>query len=130
VAADLVQFVFAHFPILGGGSELIAQASECAGDQGRFWEFHDAFFEFSEISPNDAFSEEGIRTTATVVGVDTDRFNACLASGEMAERVELDHQFGLNEGVKSTPTMFINGQRLNGLRSYDEYENFILAALD
>ncbi len=120
-----VKFVYRHFPILSHQyAEKAAEASECAADQGKFWEYHNQLFEHQE-----ALQKSALKDYASAVGLDMGRFNACLASGVMSSRVKLDAGAGASAGVRSTPSFFINGKPLVGAQPYSAFADAIDAAL-
>ncbi len=102
-----------------------AEAAECAEEQGRFWEYHDFLFQRSP-----ALGVEHVTAYAAEAGLDTERFEDCLESGRKADVVAADFEDGLSYGVSGTPTFFINGRRVVGTLSLDEFESYIDAALD
>jgi protein-disulfide isomerase len=108
---DQVSFVFRDFPISGIHvyAEKAAEASECAGEQGKFWEMHDKLFE-----NQNALTIQDLKQYAADLGLDTAAFNTCLDSGSMNQEVVSDRTDGLNAGVEGAPTFFINGKKLVG----------------
>jgi len=102
-----VCFAFRHFPLEGvhPHAELAAEAAECAGEQGRFWEMHDLLFENqSHLKLNH------LRDYAQRLGLDVARFNAELIDHVYLQRVREHLQSGNDSGVRSTPTFFVNGR--------------------
>ena len=129
---DGMQFVYRHFPLPSHkNAELAARASEAAGAQNKFWEMHDAIFEHQEEwsgkSSNGARSD--FKQYAEKLGLDAARFESDLDSDEVKNKVENDRQSGLRSKVNSTPTFFLNGQKIQNPRSYDEFKSFISDAL-
>jgi protein-disulfide isomerase len=107
---DRLRFVFRHFPYarLHPHAELAAQAAESAGDQGRFWEMHDLLFE-----NQDALEFDDLVARAERLQLDVDRFRDDLNTEKFLERVRNDFKTGVQNGVFSTPGIFINGIRHN-----------------
>jgi protein-disulfide isomerase len=109
--AGEVRFVFRHFARddVHPFSQRSAEAAEAAGAQGRFWEMHDFLFahqhdlEFSDLVEH-----------ASALGLDVERFMSDLTDRVHRPRVKVDLYSGLAQGVTSTPTFFINGQRYEG----------------
>lgn len=120
-----VRFIYRHLAFLGNESVRAAEASECAGDQGKFWEYHDTLFENWGGENVGAFSDANLVAFATPLGLDTPTFTACLDSGRYAQRVQDEKKAAGDLGVTSTPTIFINGERLPGLRDYSAYRQVI-----
>jgi protein-disulfide isomerase len=103
-------------------------ASQCAEEQGRFWEMHDMLFArvetwATETNPNGAFVD-----LAKDIGLDTRDFKRCLTERENVRRILESKQYGVELGVTGTPTVFINGQavaRTNQFYSYKGLEMVI-----
>lgn len=106
-----VRFVFRNMPLneMHPNAELAAEAAEAAGDQGKFWQMHDALYEHqSELGP------DLVRTLAQRLHLDAKRFEDDLASRRFREHVKRDFMSGVRSGVAGTPTFFINGKRYDG----------------
>jgi len=118
---DKLRLVYRHFP-LGERTRgrRAAEASECAGVQGRFWEYHDLLYE--EAGEMD---DAGLKAYATKVALDEKAFAACLEAGEFAEKVQEDREAGARAGVNATPTFFVNGRYVRGAQPYEAFKQFI-----
>lgn len=119
------------YRVLGVGveSELAAEAAECAGAQGRFDAYHRALFELL-LSPNPpAFSRENLESLARGMRLDGIAFSECLRRGEYASRLQAEREAAGALGVEYTPTMFVNGEKIVGLMSFEVYERAIEKAL-
>ncbi|MBI3286569.1 MAG: DsbA family protein [Chloroflexi bacterium] len=114
IATGQVRLEFRHFAFIGPESEWAAQAAECAGEQGQFWAFHDLLFSRQAGENRGAFSKERLKGFATELGLDGSTFNACLDSNRYAQKVEEDYRQGRELGVRATPTLFINGRKVEG----------------
>ena len=121
-----MRFEFRQFAFRGSDSTLAAESAECAAQQGKFWDFHDAIY--GDWSP-DVFGRENNRRVAAEIGLDTSEFNSCLDKGRVLEHIEADIALAAEMGVTTTPTIFVNGRRLDGLREFSEYEQLIEAEL-
>lgn len=115
-----VRLVFRHFPLdsacnpkmttaLHPGACLAAAASECAADQGKFWQYHDLLFAHQQ-----QLGRQFLIDYAAQLGLDVPRFTACLQDEPARARVSLDAQQGAALEIDSTPTCFINGRRIKG----------------
>lgn len=115
-----ISFQYYHFPLraLHPYAQKAAEAVECANDQRKFWEYIDGAF---AASPR--LDRKSLQGVAADVGLDVDKFNACLRSGRKAKIVEGDYRRGIAQGVDGTPTFFVNGKKLERW----DYENFVLA---
>jgi protein-disulfide isomerase len=116
-----VRLVYRHFPIdvLHPQARLAAQAAECAGAQGRFWEYHDRLFTNVDLFPAQ------LRELAKGLNLDVAAFEECL-NGEWARgKVAQDVEAGNRAGVSGTPTFFINGRQLVGAQPFDAFRGII-----
>jgi protein-disulfide isomerase len=94
----------------GQESVLAAQASECANDQGRFWEFHDTLYANQRGRDQGAFSSENLKRFAEALELDTVAFDSCLDSGKYASKVREDTEAARQQGVNAVPRVFVNGR--------------------
>ncbi len=76
-----------------------------------------------------SFTDETLGIFAQMVGLDVDKFKSCLDSNKYAARVRNDHDAGEQLGVNSTPTIFIDGSKIRGVKPYGEYRVKIEQAL-
>ena len=97
-----------------------AEAAQCAGDQGKFWEYHDRLFDRQAPGTGWNFTE-----LSKEIGLNQDAFATCLNIGRYREEVAKDLHDGLKLGVTSTPTFFINGRPLVGARPFAEFQAVI-----
>jgi protein-disulfide isomerase len=119
--AGKVRLVYRQFPLnFHPHAAKAAEASLCAADQGKFWEYHDVLFKNQKkLEPTD------LKAHATEVGIDAQKFGQCLESGDKKKVVDADQQAGLAAGVGGTPAFFINGIFLNGAQPIDEFKKVI-----
>ena len=110
--AGQIRFVFRQFPLarIHPSAERAAEASECAGEQGKFWEMVDRIY-----ARQSDLTVAGLERDAAEVGVDQPRFKQCLANAAMAGRVRRDVEDGRALGVRATPTFFIGQRRVEGV---------------
>lgn len=121
-----VRIVFRHFPLsFHPNAEKAAEASECAAAQGKFWEMHDKIFDANKAG---AMSVSAWKQAAKDLGLNTDKFDKCLDSGETAKIVSADQAEGSNAGVGGTPATFINGTLVEGALPFDSFKTQIEAA--
>ena len=107
-----IRFVFRHFPFIGEESFRAAEATECAADQNKFWEFHDIVFENWKGVNEGHFSDDNLKLFAGVLQLDRGAFDTCLDSRKYLGKVESDLRRGEQLGVQGTPTLFLNGEML------------------
>ncbi len=120
-----VRVVFRHYPLpFHQEAPKAAEASLCAADQGKFWEYHDKLF-----ANQSALKVEDLKKHASDLGLDAARFNECLDSGKKAEIVSKDKADGEKAGVTGTPAFFINGVALSGAVPASEFKTIIDAEL-
>ncbi len=124
-----IQFVYKHSAFLGQESTWAAQASECAADQGKFWEYHDLLFERQNGENQGAFTKDKLIGFAKDMGLDMTKFEPCLTNDQTLSRVQTDTQEGQEAGVRGTPTFFINGQALVGAQPVTAFQALIDQAL-
>ena len=113
--AGKVHFVFRHFPLGGHRWSMPAhQAAECGNRAGKFWELHDRLYREQpvwSVSPNPT---EFFFTYARNLGLNLDDFAACMTDASVTATLMRDKAEGERHEVKSTPTFFINGERVVG----------------
>ena len=121
---DTLRFVYRFFPLpqhqFGQESALAAQA---AGNQGKFWQYHNQLF------PNqDNFSDTFFVQLAQQLGLNVDQFKADLKSSATADRVQSDLTAGNTIGINATPTFFLNGKELT-LNNFSDLETAVADAV-
>jgi protein-disulfide isomerase len=121
---------FKHLAFLGPESVYAAVAAECAADQGKFWEYHDYLFEHQQGENQGAFEKDKLIAFGKELGLESARFEKCVQEDETLERVRADTVEAEKFGVASTPTFFVNGKPLVGLKSPAEFSAAIEAALN
>jgi protein-disulfide isomerase len=110
---DKLAVAFKDFPLpMHAHSEKAAEAARCAGDQGKFWEFHDVLFSGGGLEVPQ------LKEYARNLKLDTGRFDKCLDSGEETAAVRKDFAQGTKLGLTGTPSFFINGHFLSGAVDY------------
>jgi protein-disulfide isomerase/rhodanese-related sulfurtransferase/uncharacterized membrane protein len=117
-----VRFIFRQYPIpsLHVNAEKAAEASECAGAQGKFWEAFDKLYDNQED-----LSVPALEHYAGELGLNRPEFNQCLESGAMAPRVEQDKADARALGVDRTPTFFVDNQKIVGGLAYDKFAQLL-----
>lgn len=129
IADGTVRLEVRQFPILGRESVRADEASECAGEQGKFWVYRDALYANQNGANRGAFSDKNLRRIAERVGLDGGALAACLDSGRYAERLRNDLEAGRALGVNGTPTVFVNGAMIVGAQPLAVFEAAIAEAL-
>ena len=124
-----VQLVF--YPVAFRPNSVIAtQAAWCAGEQGKFWEFHHMLFRRQELWNSLAMPLERLSDFAKDLELDTTALKSCVESGRMQSLVQADTAYGEQLRVNSTPTLFINTKDVVGAQSEGELVRLIRQELD
>jgi protein-disulfide isomerase len=120
---DQILFVYRDFPVVGGTEA--ALASECADEQGAYWDYHDLLF-----SGGLELGTAAYLAYAEDLDLDMDEFNACMDEERYADEVEADARYAAGLGANGTPTFFINGIPLVGAQPLVNFQQIIDAELD
>lgn len=122
-----VRWVYKHFPIdsIHPLARTAAEASECAADQDKFWEYSDELYANYQSMTQSTFT-----TIAENLNLNMNDFNSCLDSDKYAEKVNTQFQEASSIGVTGTPGNFINGEVLGGAVPYEQLVQMIEARLE
>lgn len=120
-----MRFGYQHFAFLGPESQWSAEASECAGDQERFWEYHDLLYASQQGENQGAFNKDSLKQFALTLQLDRAQFDSCLDSGKYASFVSSQTQSLSALGVQSTPAFVLNGQVVVGAEPFETFERLI-----
>ena len=124
-----VKLSYRDFPLreLHPNAERAAEAARCAGEQDKFWEYHDQLFANQKRQ-----DPEGLMDDARALNLDEPKFAACLSSGRYRQQIDQDVQMGSRAGIEATPGFYINDTFVNGAQPPEVYERIVdqkLAAL-
>jgi protein-disulfide isomerase len=122
-----VKLIYRHLQQLGDGSELLSEASECAADQGRFWEMRQAIYARYRALYGDALGEAA--AAAQEVGADPEALRACLDAATHEAAVRADHEAATAEGVRSRPVFRVGEQTLIGQQPFGTFQQLLDQAL-
>jgi protein-disulfide isomerase len=125
----LVRFAFRHLAFIGDESRWAAEAAECANEQDRFWDYYDKIFREQAGENVGAFSKENLKRFADDLGLDTIQFNQCLDAGKYSAKVQQETAQGRQAGIRSTPTLLVNGRLVESGSDYQVLQAAIEAAL-
>ncbi len=118
-----IRVVFRHYPLsFHPNAGKAAEASECAAEQGKFWEMHDKIFAANEAG---TMSVDKWKAEAKNLKLNTTKFNECLDSGKYADEIAAEEQAGLAAGVEGTPATFVNGELVSGAVPYEQFKQII-----
>lgn len=116
-----IQLFFRHFPLdFHKQAPKASEAAMCAGEQNKFWEYHDVLFK-----NQDKLMPEDLTRHAEGLGLDSAKFNECLNSNKYAATVQKDLEAGKKLGVTGTPAFFINGRMISGAQPIEEFKRVI-----
>lgn len=111
---DKVKFVYRHFPLsFHQNAQISSEASECAGEQSKFWEFYDKAF-INSSGDGSGLNKTDLQKYATELSLNMDQFNTCLNDSKYSKKVNSDADFGQSDGVTGTPSVVIidsNGKK-------------------
>ncbi len=125
VATGKARIVYRHLLQLGEESLRAAEAAECAGDQGKFWEMRDAIYRNQTSLYITSDVGAALAYLAQTVDLNLDEYNACVQSRRHRARIEADFRAAQEAGVRSRPVFDIAGTRLIGARPFEEFQAII-----
>lgn len=126
-----VNFVFMDLAFLGKDSLKAAQASYCAEDQGKYWEYHNQLYTAQESQIDNGWANsQRLKAFAFSLGLDMELFDSCLDSGKYTKRVQYNIAEAKKLGANGTPTFFIVGpdgqqQKLVGAQPYSVFKQVL-----
>jgi protein-disulfide isomerase len=117
VATGDVYYIYRHYPFLDNNaprneSDQAANASMCAADENRFWDYHDMLFANWNGENQGSFNDKRLVAFAEALGLDMSAFNSCFNANLHAEEINSDFDLGVSQGVTGTPSVFVNGKIL------------------
>lgn len=120
-----IHYVYRDYPVINQEVSFpTSMASECAYEQDKFWEFHDAMF-----SNQDKLNRDFYLQTAGDIGLDVASFTQCVDEKRYESEVMDDYYAGDALNITGTPTFWINGEIISGALPYDRFERLILKKL-
>lgn len=129
IKTNKIKFAYRHYPLtsIHENAQKAAEASECANEQSKFWDYHDLLFKNQETwSPQTPIDAANSFTDyAAQLGLNTDQFRSCLDTDKYKGLVQEDITDGYNAGVDGTPTLFINGWRIVGAVPFPQIQKLI-----
>lgn len=122
IADGTVRFEMQPVAYLGNPSLFAANAALCAQDQDQFWPYHDRLFQALGEFGNTAFDTSRLKEYAAELGLDQEQFNQCVDGNQHVDSVRDITNEAQSRGVTGTPTIFINGEKVEGERSFSQLE--------
>ena len=122
--------VFIDLPFLGRDSITAAQATYCADDQGKYWEYHGTLYNFQEAIDNGWASKDRLVSFAFDLDMNMDEFNDCMDSSKYAKRVKANYDESQRFGAEATPTFLIispdgNMKKITSAQPYSVFSQVI-----
>jgi len=130
IDTDKAKLYFVDFPFLGQDSDNAANASYCANDQGKFWEYHSTLYNNQGDINGGWANTNALKQFGADLGFDTAEFNSCMDSNKYADRVSYNKNVGASHGVEGTPVFIIVGsdgttERIDGPQSSNIFAGVI-----
>jgi protein-disulfide isomerase len=136
VATGQARYVFRQWPFLDQRSATkeshqSANASMCAAEQERFWDYHDILFANWDGENRGAFSDKRLLAFAETLTLEMDQFKTCFEANSYEDEINQDKNAGTQAGVTGTPSVFVNGRQLSPgyVPTFDEIAAAIEAEL-
>jgi protein-disulfide isomerase len=101
------KLVFVDLPFLGSDSIVAAQATYCAEDQGKYWDYHNTLYNFQEEIDNGWASKDRLAAFAFNLDMNLDEFSDCLDTAKYNKRVKANYDEAIKQGAEATPTFII-----------------------
>ena len=111
-----IRYEYKHYPLsYHEFSFKAAEAAECAGDQGKFWEFIEKIFESQETWEQSKNPDAIFQRIAREQGMDLQKLGACVEDPRVKEEALREREEGRGLGIQETPTFFVNGNKIDGV---------------
>jgi protein-disulfide isomerase len=122
-----IRYVYRDFPVTAthAESDWHSEAARCAGEQGKFWEYHDELFKMQETCLTVEQHVDFLKYIASQLELNTTKFNECVDSRKYMANVIQDREDGLKAGVDGTPYFFINNRTIVGPKKLAAFESVI-----
>ncbi|QLH02837.1 disulfide bond formation protein DsbA [Nitrosopumilus cobalaminigenes] len=121
-----VKLVFKDFPLNGPDSLLASEASFCAHDQGKYWQYHDELYKNWGGERTGWVTRESLNNFATTIDLNLAEFNECLDRGKYQTKVKNIHEFGKEIGIDATPSFLVfNDEKIIKIRGNQPLEVFL-----
>jgi protein-disulfide isomerase len=118
--AGKIAFAFKDLPLpMHAHAQKAAEAAQCAGVQGKYWEYHDLLFKTKELEVPQ------LKAKAKDLGLDLKAFDACLDGGARADSIKSVLQEAQTLGLQGTPSFFLNGRFVNGMPKYEQLRQMV-----
>jgi len=126
IATGRVRWRYRDFPLpTHAYSRYAALAAQCAGEQRKFWEMHDQLFTNHQWAQTGKNPRGLFRDFARAIGLDLDKYDACMDGQRYAGRIQASVQEGEARGVKGTPSFYVNGRPYQGRSASDDFKALV-----
>jgi protein-disulfide isomerase len=117
-----IRFIYRDFPLysIHPQAQSAAEAADCAGEQGKYWQYHNALFSEKYSLGSDAYTRY-----AAEEGLNPEQFAQCMSDRRFKSEVDADFKYATTIGVSSTPTFFVNGLAVVGAQPYEVFKELI-----
>lgn len=123
-----VRLVFKDFPLNGPDSVLAAEAAYCAGEQEKYWPYHNELYKNWAGEKTGWITRESLDKFGITVGLDLDKFNQCINGHKYKEMIEMSYRFGQDIGIDGTPSFLIfNNEKIIKIVGNQPLDVFIRA---
>tara|TARA_B100001142_G_scaffold207148_1_gene205325 strand:+ start:234 stop:875 length:642 start_codon:yes stop_codon:yes gene_type:complete len=121
-----VKVIFIDFPLNGFDSKLASEASYCAQDQGKYWEYHDELYKNWAGERTGWITRESLSKFAESINLSSTQFNKCLDDRKYKEKVNSMYEFGNQIGIDATPSFLVfNDEKIIKIRGNQPLEVFL-----
>ncbi len=127
VDTNKISFTFVPFSFIGAESVAAAQAAYCAGDQGKYWQYHDQVYNDQHGENQGYFSTSRLEGYAQTLGLNMDTFKQCFEGGKYKDQVTSDTNYAQSENVNSTPSFLVDGQLVDPNSLFTTIDNALKA---
>jgi len=122
--------IFMDLAVLGRDSITAAQATYCAEEQGKYWEYHRMLYDSQQKIDDGWANSERLQAFAFTMGLDIELFDSCMDSGKYSKRVQYNVSEARKAGAAGTPTFFIvdsngNQQKITGAQPYSVFQTVL-----
>jgi len=118
-----IAFVIRHFPLsFHPEAQKAAEAAECAGEQGKFWQMYDYIFAANKTKD---MSVDKWKAGTKKLGLNAAKFNDCLDTSKYAQKISDSANGGAAAGVDGTPATFVNGELVSGALPFEQFKGMI-----
>ncbi|GAB4201479.1 MAG: hypothetical protein OHK0022_23520 [Roseiflexaceae bacterium] len=119
------RLIYRHLLQLGEPTVRASEASECAGDQDKFWEMRDLLYRSQSDLYNASDLDATLAGLAGQLGLNQEQFTNCMSARTHLEQVQADYRAAQSEGIRSRPSFIINGRRLVGALPFEQFQQLI-----